>query len=101
MELKTEENVMSKQIYKDIYKTSFDSTVKSVAKSLHKKMADDIKKWRLTDEYSWRSIASVFVEKYAEFSEKHNIISGNQVSGVMLCDAAMIKLKETIEQGWN
>ncbi len=38
-----------------------------------------------------------FVEKHKEYADKNNIISGNQVSGIILSEAAMLKLKETWE----
>lgn len=101
IEKKTEENPVVRDIYSDLFKGKWDKLINTVAKSLSVKIARDIKSWRMDEEYSWRFIATRFVEKYPDASATLNIISGNQISGMQLCDAAMKKLKETIEQGWN
>lgn len=106
LELKTAENPVSKDICRNVI-ASWNDDVLKLKKSLPVKSARDIKTWRVGEgphdmnTHSWRSIAQVFVEKYPEFAEQHNLIAGNQISGMMLCEAAMIKLKETVEQGWN
>lgn len=106
IENKTQESPLVKEIYENVFKKTWDRDIKKLSKGLHKKMVDDIKSWRVgggfddVDTHSWRSVATVFVEKYPEFAEKHNIVAGNQVSGMQLCEAAMFRLNETIENAW-
>lgn len=97
IEKKSDDTPLIKSIYTDVMKSTINKDIKSLAKTLRKTMALDIQKWRCTDEYSWRYLAAEFVKKYQEFSDANNIISGNQVCGLILSEAAMIKLKETWE----
>lgn len=97
VEKKTEDTPLIKSVYTDVMKTTIDKDIKNLTKVLRKPMATDIRNWRCIDDYSWRYIAKTFVEKYPEFSEANNIISGNQICGIILSDAAMKKLKETWE----
>lgn len=107
MERKTEENPLAKIISSDVLKSSWNKDIYKLKVSLTMQMAKQIKTWRVgegpqdVNTHSWRSVAKEFVEKYKEFSDKNNIILSNQISGMMLCEAAMNKLKEKIEQGWN
>lgn len=57
--------------------------------------AQDIKKWRIAEGYTWRSVAQTFTEKY----EKE--VTNNQWVGISSCDDAMKLLGETVEDGWN
>jgi len=82
----------------------YDEQIKKLAESLTDEMASDIKKWRLGDGsndstvHSWRSLACEFYDKYEPYAREHSIDYGNQISGMQLCEAAVIKLKE---EGWN
>jgi hypothetical protein len=86
---------------------SWKNDINALKKALSLKMCKQIKTWRVGEgphdmnTYSWRAIATAFVEKNPEFSKNNNIISSNQISGMMLCESAMLKLKETLENGWN
>ena len=70
-------------------------------------MLADIRDWRCgtgpddPDTYSWRGVATQFYESYPEFSYSHSIISGNQLSGMMLCQVAQKLLNQKTEEGWN
>lgn len=97
IEKKSDDTPLIKSIYTDVMKTTINKDIKDLSKSLGKRRAEDIKKWRCEDEHSWRSLANVFVEKHKEYADENNIISGNQVSGIILSEAAMLKLKETWE----
>jgi len=108
IELRTNENPISRDICIEIIKpVTWDREIINLKKSLPIKYARQVKKWRIGNgpddpiTHSWRSIATLFAKTYPEFAEEHNILEGNQVSGMYLCDAAMNKLKETIHQGWN
>jgi hypothetical protein len=84
-----------------------EEQMKDLQDNLSQDMVADIREWRVGDgpddekTHSWRGIARLFVEKYAEFSDNHGIIAGNQISGMQLCDAAMLLLKQKPEEGWN
>lgn len=97
VENKSEDTPLIKSVYTDVMQSTINKDIKSLAKTLKKAMATDIKNWRCTNEYSWRYLAGEFVKKYQEFSNANNILSGNQVCGLILSEAAMIKLKETWE----
>ena len=97
VENKSEDSPLIKSIYTDVMKTTIDKDIRNLIKVLRKSMATDIKNWRCINEYSWRYIAKTFVEKYPEFSEANNILTGNQICGIILSDAAMKKLKEIWE----
>lgn len=107
MELKTEENPLAKEICYDVLKTSWEKDINKLKKNLTLQMAKQIKTWRVgegpqdVNTYSWKSIAEEFVKKYKEWAEQNNIISNNQISGMMLCDAARKKVKDTINQDWD
>ncbi len=106
MEEKNQDNPAAIEICKQVMKPDWDRDVLKIRKSLPIKLARQVKEWRVggtpgAGTYSWRSIATLFVEKYPEVSEHLFIISGNQISGMYLCEAAMLKLKETVDQGWN
>lgn len=101
MEKKTEETPLVREIYTDVFKGTWDTDIVKLAKGMPIGTARKIKVWRVDEEHSWRSIASEFVKTYPEPAKELNIVSGNQISGMQLCDAAMKKLKETIDQGWN
>lgn len=94
---KDNENPTVKSIFIDILKHEYTQLIVNMKKKMGVKMARDIKNWRIEDPdkmYSWRTISSMFVQKYPEFSESCDIVSENELSGILLCDAAMIKLKE-------
>lgn len=101
MEHRNEENPVVKDIFINIFKETWDADIKKLSKAIGIKMARSIKIWRVEESHSWRSVAGTFVEKYPEISKDMNIVSGNQISGMQLCEAAMKKLNETIDQGWN
>jgi hypothetical protein len=107
IENKKEENPLSKELVLNIYKASWDKDIKKLSKSIPKKIALQIKKWRVGDgpddvyTHSWRGVATLFVQESPELSNELNIIIGNQISGMQLCDAAMLKLKESAQDGWN
>jgi hypothetical protein len=85
----------------------YDESVKKLSELLTDEMVSDIKKWRIGDgpddltTHSWRSLACEFHDKYEAFSNENSIDYGNQISGMQLCEAAMIKLNEKAEDGWN
>lgn len=57
--------------------------------------AQEIKIWRTVDDCSWRTVASLFSEKYDK------TVSSNQLYGIELCDKAMRFFDEEVEDGWN
>lgn len=76
---------------------------------MNDEIASDIKKWRVTEEYSWRAVHREFQYKYIP-EEKWFVIegfkldekpTGNQIDGMELCHAAMIYLNESVSEGWN
>ena len=75
--------------------------------NLSQDMVADIREWRVGDgpndikTHSWRDIASLFVEKYPEFSNNHGIVAGNQICGMQLCEVAQKLLNQKTEEGWN
>lgn len=85
----------------------FQYMIVDLEANLSKEMIDDIKQWRVGNgpdditTHSWREIASLFVDKYPEFSHNHSIVHGNQISGMHLCNAAMNLLNEKTKDGWN
>jgi translation elongation factor EF-4 len=100
-EVRSSDSEFIKNVYKNVIQKDYDKDIRKLSKSLLKKMAEDVKKWRTEGKgYSWRYIAMLFADKYPEFSEKHNIVAENQLCGIYLCEAAIIKLNET-EQNWN
>ena len=100
IETKLDESIEVREIYTKIFNKLWDKDIKELSKSLPIKLAREIKIWRIDKQYSWRGIAQLFVETYPEESKKLGIVSENQISGIQLCDAAMIKLKETLAEGW-
>jgi CHAD domain-containing protein len=84
-----------------------DKIMKALDNDLSQEMVSDIRHWRVGDgpedttTHSWRGVARLFAEKYPEFSNEHGIEAGNQISGMQLCDAAMVLLKQKPEEGWN
>jgi len=91
----------------EIMRKAGEETIKDLEDNLTQDMVTDIREWRVGEgpddinTHSWRSIATVFAEKYPEFSANHNIESDNQVYGMWLCEAAMNLLKQKPEEGWN
>lgn len=85
----------------------WEADVQKLVKTMTDEMVKDIKVWRVGkgmedhNTHSWRSLASEFVQKYSGYSTKHGIQYGNQLCGMQLCDAAMIRLNEKNEDGWN
>ena len=75
--------------------------------TLTQDMVGDIRQWRVgdgpddTNNNSWRTVATLFADKYPEYASEHHITSGNQICGIMLCDTAMKLLKQKPEEGWN
>lgn len=57
--------------------------------------AQEVKIWRIVEECSWRTVASLFSAKYLEKT------TSNQLYGMELCDKAMKLLEEEIEDDWN
>jgi len=102
-----DDNELYKLISKEVLNKTWDNDIKTLSKKISKKMALDIKKWRVGDgpddlnTHSWRSVATMFCMTYPDEAYSLNIADGNQISGIHLCDAAMLKLKETVDQGWN
>lgn len=101
MENKINDNHIAKEILSNVLNNTWAKDVNTLSKNLPIKAARAVKTWRVEEEQSWRSIATLFTQKFPEESGSLNIISGNQISGMQLCEAAMKKLKETIDQGWN
>jgi hypothetical protein len=108
MEPRANENPVARDICIQVIEPIiWDKDITELKKKMPIKYARQIKQWRVGDgpddlnTHSWRSVATMFCNTYPEFSEEHNIISGNQISGMYLCDAAMVKLKEQLNQGWN
>lgn len=108
METKALENPKVKEICIQVIEpVNWMSSVKSIKKDMPTKYARQIKEWRVgngpddPNTYSWRAIAELFAKRYPEYSAIHNIDASNQISGMLLCDAAMSKLKEKQEDGWN
>lgn len=107
VEMKQNDNPIAFSIVKITMKDTWDDTINSLKKAMKKPMAETIKLWRVGEgpddinTYSWRAITHLFIEKYPKWASDNNILAGNQVSGMLLCEAAMLKLKETVEQGWT
>lgn len=101
MENKNDESELARKIFMNVLADTWNNDIKKLSKSLPIKIAREIKKWRIEDNYTWRNIATSFTEKYPDITNENNIISNSQLSGIMLCEASMKKLKETIDQGWN
>jgi len=91
----------------EIMQKAQEEQMKGLEDNLSQDMVADIREWRVGEgpddmkTHSWRGIARLFVEKYPEFSDNHDIIAGNQISGMQLCDAAMKLLNQKPEEGWN
>lgn len=69
-------------------------------------LAQEVKRLRTAEGHSWRALAGEISKQYpnldiatADFGE--GLISGNQVDGQLLCEAAMEYFDETNEDGWN
>lgn len=105
--MKNDDNNFFKSVSKEVLKSTWNNDILFISKKLSKSMALTIKKWRIGEgvddmnTFSWRAIATLFVNKYPDLAAMLDIHEGNQISGIKLCDAAMLKLKETVEQGWN
>lgn len=67
--------------------------------TLTQNQAEEIRDWRCVHEYSWRKIAEMAYETFPELRDR--IVNGNQMSGIELCNSAMVLLNETNEDGWN
>lgn len=80
---------------------SLDKMKQNLIETLTPEMVSDIRKWRVEQDCSWRTVAALFCDSYITFSEKNNLMWGNQITGMELCDAAMIILNEKPEDGWN
>lgn len=84
-----------------------EEQMKDLEENLTQEMVADIRQWRVGEgpedmnTHSWRGVAALFEEKYPLFSAEHNIHHGNQISGMQLCEAAMLLLKQKPEEGWN
>ena len=108
IETRKNENPAAIEIMKKVYTTNeWEKTVISLKKALPIKIAREIRNLRkgessfdLENYYSWKDIAHHIANKYPEFSEENHILSENQISGMLLCEASMLKLKETSDQGW-
>ena len=91
----------------EIMQKAQEEQMKGLEDNLSQDMVADIREWRVGEgpddmkTHSWRGIARLFVEKYPEFSDNYDIIAGNQISGMQLCDAAMKLLNQKPEEGWN
>ena len=99
-----DESSLAKEIYINVFKATWNTEITNLKKTLYKKEALNIKKWRAGDEFnpgeSWRNIATNYVNLYPEKALALNIVKDNQICGIQLCDAAMLKLKETDKDGW-
>ena len=84
-----------------------DKTMKELDENLSQDMVSDIRDWRVgvgpddPNTHSWRGVARLFAEKHPEFAKNHGIVSGNQICGMQLCEAAMKLLDQKPEDGWN
>jgi len=91
----------------EAYKKRHDAEVESLTNDLTTDMIADISEWRYgtgpddPTTHSWRGVAIQFYDKYPEFSYSHSILSGNQISGIMLCEVAQKLLNQKTEEGWN
>lgn len=108
MEPRADENPIARDICIQVIEpVTWNRDIAQLKKSMSIKHARQIKQWRVGDNpddpgtYSWRGVATMFCNTYPEFAEQHSILPGNQISGMYLCDAAMVKLKEQLNQGWN
>ena len=79
----------------------WDKAIKDLEDTLSMEMIEDIRQWRCDDDHSWRSVATTFHNKYPEYSGIHGLDSGNQISGMMLCQVAQSLLKQENSEGWN
>lgn len=81
-------------------------------KIMTQEIAEDIKRWRVEEEYTWRSVHREYQKKYIPEEQWYfNEImverfgksepSGHQMDGIELCHAAMLFLGEKVEDGWN
>lgn len=80
---------------------AFDKMKQNLIETLTPEMVSDIRKWRVEQDSSYRTVAALFADSYITFSEKNNLMWGNQITGMELCDAAMVILNEKSEDGWN
>lgn len=108
IEPRTNENPVARDICIQVIEpVIWDREVTKLKKSMPIKYARQIKQWRVgngpgdSNTYSWKGIATLFAKTYPEFAEEQSILEDNQISGMYLCDAAMVKLKEQLNQGWN
>lgn len=66
-------------------------------KELTAEQAQFIKDLRIHQEFTWRSVANAFREKYPDFGIRYE----SSIDGANLCEQAMKLLEEEVEDGWN
>jgi hypothetical protein len=102
MQNRKDENPALLTICMNALDETWSKDVSTIKKGLTVKMCRIIHEWRCgenskdlfnLDGHSWKTISTFFVDKNPEFSKQNNILSDNAVSGMMLCEAAVQKLK--------
>ncbi len=83
------------------FKKHWDAAMQKIEDNMTADMASDVRQWRCDDDYTWRGVAHSFYEKYPEFCIEQGLDSGNQISGMMICEAAQKLLKQETSEGWN
>ena len=86
---------------REAFKKRMDEATQALEENLTSDMVSDIREWRCDQDYTWRAIAREFYDKYEDFSKTYGIDSGNQISGMMLCEVAQKLLKQQTSEGWN
>ncbi len=91
---------------KEIFLIRWNETKIQLKETLTPEMVADVRQWRCGDApddptFSWRVIAQLFAAKYPEYAKTHGILSGNQVSGILICETVMELLNQKPEEGWN
>lgn len=103
MENRKDENPALLSICMNALDDTWSKDMSVIKKALTIKMCRKIHEWRCGENsndlfnlegHSWKNIATFFVDRNPEFSKLNNIIPGNTVSGMMLCEAAIDKLKK-------
>lgn len=66
---------------------------------INQEQAEFIKNLRVNQNYSWRAVAREFADRFPEIKW---VDKGNQISGMILCDAARDFFNEDVEKdNWN
>lgn len=86
---------------REAFSKAMDNAKEQLENNLTSDMISDIREWRCDQDYTWRAVAREFYDKYEDFSKLYGVDSGNQISGMMLCEIAQKLLKQKTSEGWN